>query len=63
MMLHTKYQGSRPFGFRPEDFSHFPYISLCKTCDLRGGAIFGPRACYILNIKALVLLVSDKKIF
>ena len=22
---------------------HIPYISLCKTCDHRGGAIFGPR--------------------
>ena len=45
MMLHTKYQGSRPCGFRQEDFVHVaPYISLCKTCDPRGGAIFGPRA-------------------
>ena len=24
-------------------FSYFPYISLCKTCDPKGGAIFGPR--------------------
>ena len=96
-MLHTKYQGSRPCGFRQEDFFMFlpilvyvkhvtpgvgsflpqghysnklvrglqgdatyqisklqdlwfqtrrffhvsPYISLCKTCDPRGGAIFG----------------------
>ena len=23
MMLHTKYQGSRPFGFRQEDFFMF----------------------------------------
>ena len=23
MMLHTKYQGSRPCGFRPEDFFMF----------------------------------------
>ena len=28
MMLHTKYQGSRPYGFRQEDFFMFPYISL-----------------------------------
>ena len=27
-MLHTKYQSSRPYGFRQEDFFHiFPYIS------------------------------------
>ena len=37
-MLHTKYQGSRPYGFRQEDFFHvFPYIGLCKTSDHRGG--------------------------
>ena len=42
-MLHTKYQGSRPSGFRLEDFFMFPYISLCKTCDPRVGAIYGPR--------------------
>ena len=24
-------------------FHVFPYISLCKTCDPRGGAIYGPR--------------------
>ena len=34
MILHTKYQGSSPCGFRQEDFFHVaPYISLCKTCD------------------------------
>ena len=34
-MLHTKYQGSRPNGFRQEDFffNVFPYVSLCKQCD------------------------------
>ena len=41
VMLHTKYQGSRPCGFRQEDcFSHFAYISFCKTCDPRGGGGF-----------------------
>ena len=45
MMLHTKYQGSRPSGFRQEDFFMFLTIkaSLCKTCDANG-AIFGLRA-------------------
>ena len=35
-MLHTKYQGSRPCGFRQEDFFIFLPIykvSLCKTRD------------------------------
>ena len=38
MMLHTKYQGSMPYGFRQEDFSCFLYINLCKTCDPQGVA-------------------------
>ena len=29
----TKCQGSRPGGFCQEDFSLFPYIRLCKTCN------------------------------
>ena len=48
MMLHTKYQGSRPYGFRLEDFFMFSLdISLCKTCD-PGGGPFWPQG-YILN--------------
>ena len=39
-MLHTKYQSSRPYGFRQEDFLMFFYISLCKACDPWGVAIF-----------------------
>ena len=46
MILHTKYQGSSPCGLRQEDFFMFlplkAYISLCKTCDPRGGAIVAP---------------------
>ena len=43
-MLHTKYQCSRPYGFRQElFFSCFPYISLCKICDPQGSAMVGPR--------------------
>ena len=49
MMLHTKYQDSRPYGFRREDFSCFPYITLCKICDPRGGVIFGHREGHHLN--------------
>ena len=48
MMLHTKYQGARPCGFRQEDFFTFPYISQCKTCDPAGRAIFQPQG-YNLN--------------
>ena len=36
VMLHTctKYQSSRPYCFRQEDFFHVsPHMSLCKTCD------------------------------
>ena len=44
MMLHTKYQGSRPCSFKQEAlwfqtrrFFHVsPYIGLCNTCDPPG---------------------------
>ena len=49
MMLHTKYQDLRPCGL-DQIFSHFPYISLCKTCDPRGGAIFSPRGIILTNL-------------
>ena len=45
----ASYQISRLYAIwfqtvRQEDFFHgFHYISLCKTCDPRGGAIFGLR--------------------
>ena len=49
VMLHTKYHGSRPNGFRQESFFHVsPYISLCKACDPGGVAIFWPQG-YNLN--------------
>ena len=50
MMLHTKYQGSKPYGFRKEDFSGFPNISLCKTCDPLGAPIFDPRGIIGTNL-------------
>ena len=51
MMLHTKYQSSRPCGLRQEDFFHVsPYISLCKACDPKIGVIFGPRGIIYTNL-------------
>ena len=47
-------------------FSCFPYISLFKTCDPRGGTIFGPGGIFrknLVDINSLGLMVSDKKIF
>ena len=29
-----------------KSFSCFPYISLCKTCNPQGGAIFDPRGIF-----------------
>ena len=41
MMLCTKYQGSKPYGFRQEDFFYvFPYIGLYNGPR---EAIFGPK--------------------
>ena len=43
MLLSTKYQGSRPCGFRQEDVFMFPYISLYIKCDPSGQAHFWPQ--------------------
>ena len=46
MMLHTKYQGSRPCGFRQEDFSTFSlyiyvkHVTLGEGPFLTTGALF-----------------------
>ena len=42
MMLHTKYQGSKQYGFRQEDFSCFHYRGLCKICDPGVGPFLAP---------------------
>ena len=42
--LHAQFGKPRPNGYIQEDLAIFPYISPCKTCDLRGGAKFDPRA-------------------
>ena len=45
MMLHTKYQGPRPNGFRGEGFFNvFLYINLCKQCDPGVGPFLAPGA-------------------
>ena len=50
VMLHTKYQSSRPYGFRQEDFYVSPYISLSNACDPWGVAFFGPRGLISTNL-------------
>ena len=68
-LLHTKYESSGPCGFGEEDF-------LCLSHDASGaGPIWTPRAllagfikratihCYTQNMKALGLVVSERKIF
>ena len=47
MMLHTKYLGSKPYGFRKDFFHVFPYIGLGKICD-PGVGHFWPQG-YNLN--------------
>jgi hypothetical protein len=42
-MLHTKYQGSRPCGFRQEAFLRFPYVTLNITNKPPGVTPFRPR--------------------
>ena len=43
MTLHAKYQGSRSFSFREEDFLSFFYTFLCKTGSSPGVAPIDPR--------------------
>ena len=60
MMLHTKYQGFKPCGFR-EDFSCFLYIRLCTTCDIQGGPTFGHRGIILINlVKAYKVMLHSK---
>ena len=43
MMLHTKYQGSRPGGFRQEDFVHiFPIYAYEKYLTPSAGPFMVP---------------------
>ena len=47
MMLHTKYQGSRPCGFRQEDFFHVsPYIIYVKHVTPGAGSFLAPGALF-----------------
>ena len=43
MMLHTKFKGSRSYGFRHEDFYMFSLLILCKKCVSLDGAFFSPQ--------------------
>ena len=44
MILHTKIKALGPVVSDKKIFHVAPYISLCKTRDPRGRAIFDPRA-------------------
>ena len=43
MMPHTKYQGSRPYGFRQEDFFHVFSISAYVNHVTAGAGQFWPQ--------------------
>ena len=55
MVLHTKYQGSMPCGFRQ--------VFLTQRALFEQTWFRPPWCCYIPNINALGLVVLDKKIF
>ena len=72
-LLHTKYESSRPYGFREEDIFHYKPMS---DNDAPGaGPVWTPGAqlagfikrttinCYTQNMKALDLVVSEKNFF
>ena len=75
-LLHTKYESSGPCGFGEEDFFYvFPIVSLWELLSPGQGPFLAPGArlagfikrttihCYTQNMKALGLVVSEKKIF
>ena len=74
-LLHTKYESSGPCGFGEEDFFYvFPIACLWELMTPGAGHFFIPWAwlagfikrishCYIQDMKALGLVVSEKKIF
>ena len=72
-LLHTKYESS--CGFREEDFFVFLIVCLWELMTPGAGPFLTPGTwlagfvkrttthCYIQNMKALGLVVSEKKIF
>ena len=74
-LLHTKYESSWPCGFREEVFYVFPIVSLWELISPGVGPFLTPGPwlagfikrttihCYTQNMKALGLVVSEKKIF
>ena len=76
IMLHTKNKSSLPSGFGEEDFFYVsPIESLWELITLGAGSFLTPGPwlagfikrttihCYKQNMKALGLVVSEKKIF
>ena len=75
-LLHTKYESSGPCGFGEEDFFYvFPILCLWELMTPGAGPFLTPGAwlagfikrtttqCYTQSMKALGLVVSEKKIF
>ena len=68
-LLHTKYESSGPCGFGEEDFFMFSHDTpgagpvWTPVARLAGFIKRTTRHCYIQNMKALGLVVSEKKIF
>ena len=68
-MLHTKYESSGPCGFREKDFLYFhhdaPGAGPVWTTGARLAGFIKTNTiyCYKQNMKALGLVVSEKKIF
>ena len=58
MMLHTKYNGSGPSGFRQDCFS-FPYICLRYTFVLLHGTIFDPNSVEVILFKTRSTLIMS----
>ena len=63
-LLHTKYESSGPSGFGEEDFLCYSHDAPgCPGARLAGFIKRTKIHCYTQNMKALGLVVSEKKVF
>ena len=60
MLLHTKYQSSRPSGFRLDESLGFRYVNLCKTCDTWVGP-FWPQGYNLNSFVGFYLMILHTK--
>ena len=60
-MIHTKYQGSRSYGIRQEDFFHFfPIKAYVKHVTHVAGPFLAPGACFEQTVEVQKVILHIK---